>query len=298
MRSEPIDRRADIYSAGVILWGLLAGRRMIRADNDGALIAQILSTTRPSPREVNPEVPPALDSVCMAAIALDPAARPATASAFAEAIEDAAARDGVTIAPSRAVAALVKDLEAHQALGDLPASRTPTSASTAPPSGVSASGEISRSGVLPVIEDIAVRASVAEATLPVPIVEPSSATRVEAVVPTPTPSAQRRLAWGAIALGVVVSTLGIVTLARGLGGASAPDVSASSRLATSAPAVDTVAPPVVPPPALASAIPSAISSATSSARATSGPAPARSSKPVGKGSTPATSPTNFAPSEL
>ena len=234
----------------------------------------------------------------MAAIALDPAGRPATASAFAEAIEAAAARDGVTIAPSRAVAALVKDLEAHEALGDLPASKTPTSPSIAPPGGVSARADQSSSGVLPVIEDIATRASVAEAILPVPIVEPSSATRVEAVVPTPTPSAQRRLAWGAIALGVVVATLGIVTLARGLGGGSATPVAASSRLATSAPAVDTVAPPVVPPPAIASAIPSAIASATSSGRATSGPAPARSSKPFVKGSTPATSPTNFAPSEL
>ena len=289
VRSEPIDRRADIYSAGVILWGLLTGRRMIRADNDGAIVAQILAPTRPSPREVNPAVPPALDDACMAAIALDPAARPATAAAFAEAIEAAAARDGVTIAPSRVVGALVKDLEAHQALGELPAS-------TSPPSGVSARAELSSSGVLPIIEDTAARASVSEAILPVPVVEPSSTTRVEAVVPTSAPTARRTLTWGAIGLGVVASALAIGTLARGLDGASIPDAAASSRSAASAPALDTVAPPAAPPPALASVLPSA--SATSSARATSGPAPERPRKPVVKGSTPASSPTNFAPSEL
>ena len=179
VRSEPIDRRADIYSAGVMLWGLLTGRRMIRADNDGAIIAQILSTTRPSARDVNPAVPPALDDVCTAAIALDPEARPATAALFAEAIEAAAARDGVAIAPSRAVAALVKDLEAHQALGDLPASKTPASSSITPPSVASARAELSSSGVLPIIDDLVARASVSEANLPVASVEQASSTRVD-----------------------------------------------------------------------------------------------------------------------
>ena len=56
--SEPIDRRADVYSAGVMLWGLLTGRRMIRGDNDGAIVAQILAPKRPSPRALNPAVPP------------------------------------------------------------------------------------------------------------------------------------------------------------------------------------------------------------------------------------------------
>ena len=299
VRAEPIDRRADIYSAGVILWGLLTGRRMIRADNDGAIIAQILSPTRPSPREVNPAVPPGLDATCMAAIALDPAARPATAAAFAEALEVAAARDGVTIAPSRVVAALVKDLEAHQALGDLPAaSKTPAPSSIAPLIEPSGRAELSSSGVLPIIDDLVARASVSEPNLPVTIVDPSSATRVEAVFPMSPPTPRRTLTWSVIALSVMVAVLAVVTLTRGLGGGSTPDVAASSRSAASAPALDPVAPPVAPPPALASAIPSASAGATSSARATSGPAPARSSKPVVKGSTPAASPTNFAPSEL
>jgi serine/threonine-protein kinase len=297
VRAEPIDRRADIYSAGVILWGLLTGRRMIRADNDGAIIAQILSATRPSPREVNPAVPPALDDVCMAAIALDPAARPATASLFAEAIEAAAARDGVTIAPSRAVAALVKDLEAHQALGDLPASKTPASSSIAPPSLASARAELSSSGVLPIIDDLVARASVSEPNLPVAVVEPASSTRVDAEVAAPAVATRRRLTWSVIALGVVVAALAAVTLARGLGDTT-PDAAVPARTAVSAPALDPITPPVAAPTTIPSAIASAVAVATSSARASSGPAPTRPTRPVVKGSTPASSPTNFAPSEL
>jgi serine/threonine-protein kinase len=275
--SEPVDRRADIYSAGVLLWGLLAGRRMIRGDNDGAIVAQILAQKRPSARAENPAVPPALDAICLAAIALDPAERPATASAFGEAIESAAARDGVAIASSRAVATLVKELEAHEALGDFPASRTPASASIPAPSGVVARGDLAASSA------------------------PSSLTRVEAVASVAPPRAPRRtLAWGAIAIGVVVAALAIVTLARGLGDASTPVAAASSASAGGPAALDPIAPPVASTPAIAApiaiAIAAPIATATSSARAASGPAHA--SKTVVKGSTPATSPTNFAPSEL
>lgn len=300
VRSEPIDRRADIYSAGVILWGLLTGRRLIRADNDGAIVAQILSPNRPSPRELNPAVPPALDAVCVAVIALDPAARPPTAADFGEAIEAAAARDGIVIAPSSAVAALVKDLETHEALGELPSSKTPTSSSITAQSGVVVRGELSAPGVIPIIGEVAKTASAPEASVPAPSVAPPSSTMVEAVVPTPPPAARRSLAWGAIAVGVVVAALAIVTLVRGFDGGSTPAAAASAASAPRATTLDPATPPVIAVPAIVSAIPAAIAtaSATSSARAQAGPAPARSSKPVVKGSTPATSPTNFAPSEL
>ncbi len=298
VRSEPVDRRCDIYSAGVILWGLLTGRRMIRADNDGAIVAQILAPTRPSPRKVNPQVPPALDAICLAAIALDPAHRPSTAADFAEAIEDAAARDGVAIAPSRAVAALVKELEAHQALGEIPATKTPTSASISGQRGVVVRGELSSSGVLPVIGEIALRATIPEASLPVAVADAPSSTRVDAVVPTPLPPAPQRRRWGAIALGLVVTGLAIGTLARGLGRSSEPDAAAASAPAASVPAPAPVTPPVASSSVIAAAIPIPSASAASSARAAIGPAPTRPSKPIIKGSTPATSPTNFAPSEL
>jgi eukaryotic-like serine/threonine-protein kinase len=299
VRAEPIDRRADIYSAGVILWGLLTGRRMIRADNDGAIVSQILAPTRPSPRKVNPEVPPALDEVCLAAIALDPADRPATAADFGEAIEAAAARDGVTIAPSRVVAALVKDLEAHEALGDLPTSKTPTSSSIPLQSGVVVRGDLSTSGVIPVIAEAASKQLVSEDNLPIPSVAPPSSTGVAAVVPT-APPARRTLAWGAVAIGVVVAALAIVTLVRGVGGGSATAAAPPSASAALAAPPDPPAPPAVSALQIASVAPAAIvtASAASSARAPIAPPPARSGKPIFKGSTPAASPTNFAPSEL
>ena len=45
IRSEPIDRRADVYAAGALLWELLTGQRLIRGDNDGAMMEQILRGT-------------------------------------------------------------------------------------------------------------------------------------------------------------------------------------------------------------------------------------------------------------
>jgi eukaryotic-like serine/threonine-protein kinase len=110
-RGDEIDRRADVYAAGVVLWELLTGQRLFEAEHDGALVPMILAGPERSPAEANPRVPEAVDRVCMKALAVDPAQRFATAEDFADALEAALhASDARLPKPSR-VATYVREFK-------------------------------------------------------------------------------------------------------------------------------------------------------------------------------------------
>ncbi|WP_437721989.1 protein kinase domain-containing protein [Sorangium sp. So ce861] len=111
IQAEQVDRRSDVYSAGVVLWEMLTEERLFKADNDGALIAQILKGPPAGPRAVVPSVAAALDTICMRALRADPDDRFPTAAAFAEALEEAAAQTpGLAVSSPRAVEALIKEV--------------------------------------------------------------------------------------------------------------------------------------------------------------------------------------------
>ena len=67
-----VTRQADIFSASIVLWELLTGRRLFHADNSGAVIAKILSGKVPPPSAVTGGVPPLYDAVVMKGLAHDP----------------------------------------------------------------------------------------------------------------------------------------------------------------------------------------------------------------------------------
>ncbi|WP_437631446.1 protein kinase domain-containing protein [Sorangium sp. So ce854] len=111
IRAQQVDRRSDVYSAGVVLWEMLTEERLFKADNDGALIAQILQGPPTGPRGVMPSVPAAIDLICLRALSTDPNSRFPSAAAFAEALEDAAAQTpGLAVSSPRAVEALIKEV--------------------------------------------------------------------------------------------------------------------------------------------------------------------------------------------
>jgi serine/threonine-protein kinase len=93
-RGHAFDRRADVFSLGVIVYELLAHARLFWADNDVASLHRVLSGDVVPPRQLEPALSPALEQVVMTAIAGDPNKRFATARAFADSLEGLAATEG------------------------------------------------------------------------------------------------------------------------------------------------------------------------------------------------------------
>jgi serine/threonine protein kinase len=71
----PVDHRADIYSLGVVLYEVLAGRRPFVAGTPIELRDQILGLEPPSPRSIGCEVPDELDRICLRSLARRPEER-------------------------------------------------------------------------------------------------------------------------------------------------------------------------------------------------------------------------------
>jgi eukaryotic-like serine/threonine-protein kinase len=86
---ERVDRRSDIYALGAILFEILAGERLHRAETSAGVMISTLETDGASPAARAPTrgVPPELDALARAATRLDPDARPASAAELAAAID-------------------------------------------------------------------------------------------------------------------------------------------------------------------------------------------------------------------
>jgi serine/threonine protein kinase len=79
IRGENADRRADIFALGVVMWEALTYRRLFRGNNPGTVLAAIVKEKLQPPSSVRPEVPAALDAICMRALARKPDERYPTA---------------------------------------------------------------------------------------------------------------------------------------------------------------------------------------------------------------------------
>ena len=104
----PVDLRTDIYAAGVILYQLLTGEPPFSGGSTTSVIQKILNQEPVAPSVLNVTIPRALDAVVQQAMAKKPAARFASAAAFARAITaaiDASGNDGTTIVSPPPVAA-------------------------------------------------------------------------------------------------------------------------------------------------------------------------------------------------
>jgi tRNA A-37 threonylcarbamoyl transferase component Bud32 len=74
-QGHPVDHRTDIYSLGMVLYEMLAGRPPFKGDSPVAVAYQSVRDTPPPPSTHNSRVTPALDAVVMKAMAKDPAGR-------------------------------------------------------------------------------------------------------------------------------------------------------------------------------------------------------------------------------
>ncbi len=89
IRSEPIDRRADVYGAAVVLWELLTMRRLFDGEHDAAVLLKVLHGDVPPPSALSPGLSPAIDAVVLRGLARAPEQRFATAHDMAVALEEA-----------------------------------------------------------------------------------------------------------------------------------------------------------------------------------------------------------------
>ena len=78
-KGDYTDNRSDIYSAGVVLYEMLTSRLPFDGDNPVSIAIQHFSAVPLPPRELNPDIPEALEQICLKAMACDRNKRYSTA---------------------------------------------------------------------------------------------------------------------------------------------------------------------------------------------------------------------------
>ena len=70
--ARSLDRRSDIFSLGIILWEMLTGKRLFKAENEQKTLDRIRNGEVELPSLVNPAIPARLDEIVMRALEHSP----------------------------------------------------------------------------------------------------------------------------------------------------------------------------------------------------------------------------------
>jgi serine/threonine-protein kinase len=99
---DPLDRRTDVYAAGIVLWEALVGERLFKGDGGEPALAQALRAPVEAPSGRVRGISRELDEVVLRAVERERSARFSTALEMARALEAA-----IKLAPQSEVAAWV-----------------------------------------------------------------------------------------------------------------------------------------------------------------------------------------------
>ncbi|MDI1443395.1 serine/threonine-protein kinase [Polyangium sp. 6x1] len=109
LRRRELDRRADVFAAGVVLHEAITGERLFDGRDEADVLIGVLADEIPRLSEAALGLSPAIDQVLESALSRDPDERFASAAAFAEALERA-----LSPAPPREVGAILARLGAAE----------------------------------------------------------------------------------------------------------------------------------------------------------------------------------------
>lgn len=86
IRGKPLDRRSDLFSAGIVLWEALVSKPLFGGEDDAEILARVLRQPIPPPSQYVP-VSPEVDRVVLRALSREPEERYADAMEMAHAVE-------------------------------------------------------------------------------------------------------------------------------------------------------------------------------------------------------------------
>lgn len=102
IRARPLDKRADVFGLGVILYELTTGSRLFRG-SDVQVMTQVVEQDVAPPSSRDPHYPADLEEIVLATLARDRGRRVPSTAHLAQRLEELAQRNGILVGP-RAVA--------------------------------------------------------------------------------------------------------------------------------------------------------------------------------------------------
>lgn len=212
MLAQPIDRRADVFSAAIVLWEALTGQRLFFADDSVATMGLVMKAPIRPPSQLIPTLPTALDAVVLKGLERNREQRYQTALEMVTALEAA-----VVPATPQEVSHVVGTLA-----GDLLTARM---------------------GLIRSLEDATIPHTPMSNPIPVPKkadVPTFSGTSPDQAEPLLTPPPKSRPAW---VMPLVAGVVALVAFGAGRLGSS------ETKAAAPSPAVVVAPPPPAPTPA-------------------------------------------------
>jgi tetratricopeptide (TPR) repeat protein len=115
-RWDRVGQSADVYSLGAVFYTVLTGRAAVEKGRWPEMQERIQRGNFPRPRQVKPDVPRALEAICLKAMRVEPAARYPSPKALAADVEHWMADEPVTACREPAAARARRWMRRHRTL--------------------------------------------------------------------------------------------------------------------------------------------------------------------------------------